>query len=246
MEWFKGFVALLIALTFTACFIGVLHYTSFEQNHTHDWPSNQTQAQQTTDNQYDVKGIKPLSPNKSLKSTSAYPNDNSLQRYDHKAQIIMALIAFLGLMVAGVGLYFLRRTVVYTSEAASSTSKALEVARNATKAEFQPYISTLECIDFDVVSPDRGRKIIRLLPTLIVLRSTILGKLRLLLLIFLSKENSTVKGGILRIRPRYTVLKWGIWWQGKPGIAALGSSLIFLTGMPFVLSVLGRWIFILL
>lgn len=38
----------------------------------------------------------------------------------------------------------------------SSARKSLEVTHNATKAEFQPYISVPQSIDFDVITPERG------------------------------------------------------------------------------------------
>ncbi|MEE9347534.1 MAG: hypothetical protein V3U82_05015 [Robiginitomaculum sp.] len=126
MEWFKGFVAILIAFIFIACFIGVLHYTSFERHHTHDWPSNQTQTQQSVD---------------------AYTSDSSLQHSDHKAQIVMAAAAVLGIFVASFGLFLIGKTLRATNKGTIAMHEALEEAKNASYRELRAYLGVTVTVE---------------------------------------------------------------------------------------------------
>ena len=141
-----NFLAAVIVVSFVMCFIAVLHYTSFERHHTHDWPSNQTQTQQITPNQNYVtneapitgtNGVKPLSPAKPRQSTGAYSGNNSLQHYDHKAQIIMAFGTLFGLVVALSGLYLIGKTLRATKVGTTAMQGALIEAKDATKAAWK-------------------------------------------------------------------------------------------------------------
>lgn len=154
-----NFLAALIVMTCGFCFIAILHYTSFERHHTHDWPQEQSQATQEARNQQDIPDgalvpdtdrIKPLHSANPRQSTSAYSSKESLQHYDHKSQILMAIATIIGIVIAIVGLIFLWRTLVATQSAAQYTGETLKIAKDtlesskrATRAELQPYLDAV-------------------------------------------------------------------------------------------------------
>ena len=72
--------------------------------------------------------------------------ENTVLCNDLAAQQAMSDRADWGLFVGIWGLFFLWITVRQTREAARAASSTLEVARDATKAEFQPYIEVLNKI----------------------------------------------------------------------------------------------------
>lgn len=63
------------------------------------------------------------------------------QTEDHKAQIQMMRAAWVAVGLTVVGLIMIGYTLHYTRKASTSASNSLDVARQATKAEFQPYLS---------------------------------------------------------------------------------------------------------
>ena len=159
MEWFKGFVAVLIAIVFTACFIGVLHYTSFERQHSHNYSHEHSYQEDGRSSQVEppLKTSIPVLdciPTPNAPNICERPNKSSqnqgLSNADHYSQIVMAFFAFFGLIVGGYGLYFLWRTVEYTRKASKSAEETLTVAndtldstKRATRAELQPYLDAI-------------------------------------------------------------------------------------------------------
>ena len=138
-----NFLAALTAVVFVACFIAVLHYTSFERHHTHDWPQEQSQTNQNGSNENDVVNnplitdadrVKPFRPTNSSRNGNAYTSKESLQHDDHKAQILMAFFALLGLLIGAWGIYLLAKTMVATEKGAVAMNDALIEAKEATKA----------------------------------------------------------------------------------------------------------------
>ena len=76
-----------------------------------------------------------------MNSSSNAQVQANLQNYDHLAQIAMAFFAGLGLAIGAIGMWLLWRTLKETKAASSAANKTLDIARNTSKAEFQPYIS---------------------------------------------------------------------------------------------------------
>lgn len=143
MEWFKGFVAVLIAIVFTACFIGVLHYTSFERQHSHNYSHEHSYQEDGRSSQVEppLKTSIPVLdciPTPNAPNICERPNKSSqnqgLSNADHYSQIVMAFFAFFGLIVGGYGLYFLWRTVEYTRKASKSAEETLTVANDTLEA----------------------------------------------------------------------------------------------------------------
>jgi|GEM_PF-5902696 len=143
MGWFKGFVAALVAFVFTACFIGVLHYTSFERHHTHDWPHQHANHGSITGYEDNPSTYPPVTITdgseaplraKPTQTNPAHTDDKSLEHYNHKAQVFMAVFAGLGLMIGALGLFFIWRTLGETKKAAIAASRTLDEATKATQA----------------------------------------------------------------------------------------------------------------
>jgi len=75
---------------------------------------------------------------------------------DHKAQIRMSRYAFFGVILGIFGSGLLVKTLLYTRDASIAASETLSVARKATKAEFQPYLSAEHIKRIGVVLRSRG------------------------------------------------------------------------------------------
>lgn len=127
-----------IVICGTFCLIAVMYFTSFERHHTHNWPSQTSYAEQETSDQNGVtneSSISPFDRNKPINSAPpsqtnpAYTNQQSLQHYDHKSQIFMAIFTGFGIVVALVGLYMIWRTLIYTGSAATAATETLKVAQ---------------------------------------------------------------------------------------------------------------------
>ena len=104
------------------------------------------------------QGVEPGGPSrpeidKTRKEADQKHLENIVLCNDLHAQQAMSNRAHWGLFIGIWGLFFLGRTLWETRKAAHAASSTLEVAKNATKAEFQPYISVPDCIDISVV-PD--------------------------------------------------------------------------------------------
>ncbi|EHK56875.1 hypothetical protein [Allomesorhizobium alhagi] len=60
---------------------------------------------------------------------------------DFPAQAIMAWMAVIAVILTGIGLYFLRRTLVYTRDAAEHSKGMLIEAQKVTAAELEPFFT---------------------------------------------------------------------------------------------------------
>ncbi len=83
---------------------------------------------------------KPIPP-KQCKRQGQYEYDRQQQIIDHKAQVSMRNAAWAGFALGIIGMILLGWTLIETRKAAKAASDTLDIARNATKAEFQPYLN---------------------------------------------------------------------------------------------------------
>ena len=168
MGWFKGFVAVLIAFTFTACFIGVLHYTSFERQHSHDYShehSNQdngggNEVKPTLETPIPVfNGIPAPSAADICEGAEQNSPNQGLSDADHYSQIVMAFFTFGGLIIGGYGLYFIWRTVEYTRKASEDARNALTESKKMTALVIQeqrPWIYIDRSVECDFAINENG------------------------------------------------------------------------------------------
>jgi len=132
-------LAALMVICTTLCIIALMYFTSFERHHTHDWPSEQfhsqeesiTKSQITSDSPAQIEGSIVKTRNDTRQNALAYSNSKSLQHYDHKAQIVMAFLAGLGLLLTLGGLYLIGLTLKETREAAKAANATIIVTNKS-------------------------------------------------------------------------------------------------------------------
>jgi len=139
-----NFLAAIIVVMCGVCFIAILHYTSFQRHHSHDWPHKHQNSGDVSPHNDNVSsgtsiskfnGIEKFGSAEPSKTKNAYTNGNSLQHYDHKSQVAMAFFTLLGLLVAIGGLILIWRTLVSTQKAAQAAADTLQVARRTMKSD---------------------------------------------------------------------------------------------------------------
>jgi len=149
-------IASVFIMCCTLCFIAVLHYTSFERHHTHDWPKEHSKHSQETTNPNKISNgtavsilnrYESLDGAKPRQSYPAYTDYSSLQKDDHKAQIAMAFFTLIGLLIGGAGLIMIWKTLTATQDAASSAKnatsaawEAVRVAKETAEQDTRPWI----------------------------------------------------------------------------------------------------------
>ena len=140
----------LTIISATFLLIATMYFTSFERHHTHDRPHQERHSHQIASPESDVmtgplvesEGSGAEGQPQETKYYPSYTNSESLEHYNHKAQIFIATFTFLGLVIAAFGLYLISRTLVETRKAAISAEKALEQTRVATTATTQAVQNT--------------------------------------------------------------------------------------------------------
>lgn len=161
----------IIAFTLVFCgtmlLIAAMYFASFERHHTHDWPEQQSHSESKTSPENDEvrrsSGL--IDPNRPVSDTNnkqyypAHTNASSLQHYDHKAQILMAVFTAIGLVIGGAGLWMIYRTLIETGSAAVSAKDSLALERDNSRLELQPYI-TLQVKGFKKVPTTRTSNIL--------------------------------------------------------------------------------------
>ncbi len=147
MKWFKDrgiiiviSIALILALLSTKLIQNPYNPTNSAANYQNNDSSDNHMMTPTIMNSSSNAQVKISTPQLGDKQLNK-PKKASLQKFDHIAQIAMAIIAGFGLFIGAIGMWLLWRTLKETKTASDAANKTLDIASNTSKAEFQPYIS---------------------------------------------------------------------------------------------------------
>jgi hypothetical protein len=146
MNWIREQLLLLIAIAIIVAMLTIPVWAGEEHRNTNTPPENKPVEKSVTSGtvSQNIKRV-PSNDNKGNKQynkreQSPTQESERLKFLDHIAQINMAVTAWIGIVLGVFGAGLLYFTLRYTRDAAKAAGDTLNIARNATKAEFQPYL----------------------------------------------------------------------------------------------------------